>query len=105
MLLKNIKNLFFIKTRLFKLLLLLWAHNPWLFYPDNVPCHSWLVLHNFCAKNSTHIVPQPPYSPDLVQKANVGTPFWYDYKTNLGLTLLTTNWNCYLFCINVMFKF
>lgn len=29
------------------------------------PSHTALVLRDFFAKNSTHIVPQPPYSPDL----------------------------------------
>jgi len=29
------------------------------------PSHTALVLRDFFAKNSIHIVPQPPYSPDL----------------------------------------
>jgi len=32
---------------------------------DNAPSHTALVLRDHFAKNSTHIVPQPPYSPDL----------------------------------------
>ena len=32
---------------------------------DNAPSHTALVLRNHFAKNSTHIVLQPPYSPDL----------------------------------------
>ena len=32
---------------------------------DNAPSHTTLVLRDHFAKNSTHIVPQPPYSPNL----------------------------------------
>jgi len=32
---------------------------------DNAPAHSFLV-HNFLAKNKMTVLPQPPYSPDLV---------------------------------------
>ena len=32
---------------------------------DNAPSHTALVLRDHFAKNSTHVVPQPPYSPDL----------------------------------------
>ena len=35
-----------------------WADNSWFL-------HTALVLRDHFAKNSTHIVPQPPYSPDL----------------------------------------
>ena len=31
----------------------------------NAPSHTALVLRDHFAKNSTHIVPQPPYAPDL----------------------------------------
>ena len=31
----------------------------------NVPSHTALVLRDHFVKNSMHIVPQPPYSPDL----------------------------------------
>lgn len=43
----------------------LWANNSWFLHHDNAPCHTAFVLCDFFAKNSTHIVPQPPYSPDL----------------------------------------
>lgn len=43
----------------------LWANNSWFLHHDNAPSHTALVLRDFFAKNSTHIVPQPPYSPDL----------------------------------------
>ena len=43
----------------------LWKDNSWLLHHDNAPSHTALILREFFAKNSTHIVPQPPYSPDL----------------------------------------
>lgn len=43
----------------------LWADNSWFLHHDNAPSHTALVLRDHFAKNSTHIVPQPPYSPDL----------------------------------------
>ncbi|XP_011263146.2 uncharacterized protein LOC105255530 [Camponotus floridanus] len=43
----------------------LWANNSWFLHHDNAPSHTALVLRDFFAKNSIHIVPQPPYSPDL----------------------------------------
>lgn len=43
----------------------LWADNSWFLHHDNAPSHTALILREFFAKNSTNIVPQPPYSPDL----------------------------------------
>lgn len=43
----------------------LWKDNSWFLHYDNAPSHIALVLRDHFAKNSTHIVPQPPYSPDL----------------------------------------
>ena len=43
----------------------LWADNSWFLHHDNAPSHTALVLRDHFAKNSTNIVPQPPYSPDL----------------------------------------
>ena len=34
---------------------------------DNAPSHTALVLRDHFDKNSTLIVPQPPYSPDMAQ--------------------------------------
>ena len=34
-------------------------------FHDNASSHTALVLRDHFAKNSTHIVPQPPYSPDF----------------------------------------
>ena len=42
-----------------------WADNSWFLHHDNVASHTALVLCDHFAKNSTHIIPQPPYSPDL----------------------------------------
>ncbi|KAG5340412.1 MOS1T transposase, partial [Acromyrmex heyeri] len=43
----------------------LWADNSWLLHHDNAPSHTSLVVRDHFAKNLTHIIPQPPYSPDL----------------------------------------
>lgn len=43
----------------------LWANNSWFLHHDNAPSHTALVIREHFAKNGTHIVPQPPYSPDL----------------------------------------
>ena len=40
-------------------------NNSWFLHHDNAPSHTALVLRDHFAKNSTHIVPQPPYSLDL----------------------------------------
>ena len=42
-----------------------WAGNSWFLHHDNAPSHTALVYRDHFAKNSTHIVPQPQYSPDL----------------------------------------
>ena len=42
-----------------------WADNSWFLHHNNTPSHTALVLRDHFAKSSTHIVPQPPYSPDL----------------------------------------
>lgn len=41
------------------------TNNSWFLHHDNAPSHTALVLREYFAKNSTNIVPQPPYSPDL----------------------------------------
>ena len=43
----------------------LWTNNSWFLHHDNAPSHTALIIRDHLAKNSTHIVPQPPYSPDL----------------------------------------
>jgi len=32
---------------------------------DNAPCHMAISVIEFLAKKGIHVVPQPPYSPDL----------------------------------------
>ena len=41
------------------------ANTSWFLHHDNAPSHTALVLRDHFVKNSTHIVPQPPYSPDV----------------------------------------
>ena len=43
----------------------LWANNSWFLREDNAPSHTAVVLHDHFVKNSTHIVPQTPYWPEL----------------------------------------
>ena len=43
----------------------LWKDNSWFLHHDNAPSHTALVLRDYFAKNSTHVVLQPSYSPDL----------------------------------------
>jgi len=37
----------------------------WMFYRDNVPCHTAISVIEFLAKKGILVVPQPPYSHDL----------------------------------------
>ena len=41
------------------------GRHSWFLHHDNAPSLIALVLRDHFAKNSTHIVPQPPSSPDL----------------------------------------
>lgn len=43
----------------------MWKENSWILHHDNAPAHKSLLVSSFLAKNSTSIMPQPPYSPDL----------------------------------------
>lgn len=43
----------------------LWKDNSWFLHHDNAPSHTALVIRDFFVKNSTNIVPQAPYSPDM----------------------------------------
>jgi len=43
-----------------------WADNTWMLYHDNAPAHASLLIREFLMKYETNVVPQPPYSPDLV---------------------------------------
>lgn len=43
----------------------LWQNNSWLLHHDNAPAHASMLISKFLAKNSTVLMPQPPYSPDM----------------------------------------
>jgi [histone H3]-lysine36 N-dimethyltransferase SETMAR len=43
----------------------LWATRTWSLHQDNAPAHSSHLIQNFLAKQSTPLVRQPPYSPDM----------------------------------------
>ena len=42
-----------------------WADKSCFLHHDNAPSHTALVFRDHFAKNSTHIIPQPSYLPDL----------------------------------------
>ena len=42
-----------------------WRDNSWFLQHDKAPFHIAFILRDHFAKNSTHIVPQPPYCSDL----------------------------------------
>jgi len=43
-----------------------WTNNTWMLHHDNAPAHVSLLIREFLTKHETTVVPQPPYSPDLV---------------------------------------
>lgn len=43
----------------------LWKDNSWILHHDNAQCHTSHLVRNFLAKNSTTVLPQAPYSPDM----------------------------------------
>lgn len=43
----------------------LWANNSWILHHDNAPSHTAIIVSEFLAKNSTNVISQPPYSPDM----------------------------------------
>lgn len=43
----------------------LWKENSWILHHDNAPSHKAIIVNEFLAKNSTNLIEQPPYSPDL----------------------------------------
>ncbi|UYV60861.1 hypothetical protein LAZ67_1002633 [Cordylochernes scorpioides] len=44
----------------------LWKNKNWLLHHDNAPAHTSLLVRDLLAKHNTLMMPQPPYSPDLV---------------------------------------
>jgi len=43
----------------------LWKDNSWFLHHDNAPSHKAIVVQEFLAKNSTNVIEQAPYSPDM----------------------------------------
>ena len=43
----------------------LWEHNSWMLHHDNAPSHTAIIVKEFLAKNSTKVLDQAPYSPDM----------------------------------------
>lgn len=43
----------------------LWRNNSWILHHDNAPSHTALIICDFLAKNSTTVINQAPYSPDM----------------------------------------
>jgi hypothetical protein len=44
----------------------LWRNNSWFLHHDNAPAHASLLIRDILADTNTTVLPQPPYSPDLV---------------------------------------
>jgi transposase len=43
-----------------------WWGKKWMLHHDNAPAHASSLIREFLAKNEITVVPQPPYSPDLL---------------------------------------
>lgn len=43
----------------------LWKNNSWILHHDNAPAHRSTIVQEFLAKNSTTVIDQAPYSPDM----------------------------------------
>jgi hypothetical protein len=43
-----------------------WTNKTWMLHHYNAPAHASLLICEFLAKNEKSVVPQLPYSPDLV---------------------------------------
>jgi transposase len=43
-----------------------WRTNNWVLHHDNAPAHTALAVQHFLASKNMTVVPQPPYSPDLL---------------------------------------
>ena len=44
----------------------LWKKQSWILYHDNAPANTSMLVREFLVKNKFVIMPQQPYSPDLV---------------------------------------
>lgn len=43
----------------------LWKENSWILHHDNAPSHKAIIVQEFLTKNSTQVIEQAPYSPDM----------------------------------------
>ena len=43
----------------------LWNENSWILHHDKAPSHKAIIVKGILAKNSTNIIEQPLYSPDM----------------------------------------
>lgn len=43
----------------------LWKNNSWILHYDNAPSHTSILVREFLTKNSTNVIDQAPYSPDM----------------------------------------
>lgn len=43
----------------------MWKNNSWILHHDNAPPHTSILVREFLAKNSTNVIDQTPYSPDM----------------------------------------
>jgi hypothetical protein len=43
-----------------------WRNKTWMLHHNNAPAHMSFLVSEFLAKHETNVIPQPPYSPDLV---------------------------------------
>ncbi|KMQ87532.1 mariner mos1 transposase [Lasius niger] len=43
----------------------LWKDNSWILHHDNAPSHKAIIVQEFLAKNTTNVIDQAPYSPDM----------------------------------------
>lgn len=43
----------------------LWKNNSWILHHDNAPSHTSILVREFLAKNSTYVIDQAPYSPNM----------------------------------------
>ena len=61
----------------------LWKENSWILHYDNAPSHKAIIVNEFLVKNSTNIIEQSTYSPDM---APVDFFFFPKFKLPLGGT-------------------
>lgn len=63
----------------------LWKNNSWILHHDNAPSHTSILVREFLAKNSTYVIDQAPYSPDMAP-----CDFFF-----IPQTQITTSWKTF----------